>query len=192
MNSREERAFATNLASMHRSSRLPVLALALALALALPALACGSGGPAPPAASATAATGVGGAAPDSPAGKCLAIAGAKRERKPGEPSKIGARHVLVKYAGAKKAPDSVTRTREQACLRAEEARHQLEQGVSFADVVRTYSEEPGAATREGSLGSIERSQVVPPFADAAFELQPGEVSHVVETDFGFHVIMRTE
>ena len=98
----------------------------------------------------------------------------------------------MKYAGAKKAPATVTRTREQACLRAEEARSKLEQGMSFADVVGAYSEEPGAATRAGSLGPIERSTVVPPFADAAFELKAGEASHVVETDFGFHVILRTE
>ena len=75
---------------------------------------------------------------------------------------------------------------------AREAREKLEQGASFADVVATYSEEPGAATREGSIGSVQRSDVVPAFADAAFELGRGEVSHVVETDFGFHVIMRTE
>lgn len=132
------------------------------------------------------------AAGDSAADRCLAIAGAKRARKPNEPTKISAKHVLVKYAGAKKAAPSVTRTREQACLRAEEARGKLEQGTSFGDVVTAYSEEPGAATREGSIGPIERSNVVPPFADAAFELAPGEVSHVVETDFGFHVILRTE
>jgi NIMA-interacting peptidyl-prolyl cis-trans isomerase 1 len=64
--------------------------------------------------------------------------------------------------------------------------------MSFADVVTAYSEEPGAATRAGSIGPIERSNVVPPFADAAFELKTGEASHVVETDFGFHVILRTE
>jgi len=86
----------------------------------------------------------------------------------------------------------VTRTREEGCLRAQEARSKLEHGASFADVVKEYSEEPGAATREGSLGAIERSQMVPPFADAAFELAAGEVSQVVETDFGFHVIQRTE
>lgn len=134
----------------------------------------------------------GGATGDSAAEHCLAVAGAKRARRPDEPAKITAQHVLVKYAGAKKAAPTITRTREQACLRAEEARAKLEQGMSFADVVTAYSEEPGAATRAGSLGPIERSNVVPPFADAAFELKTGEASHVVETDFGFHVILRTE
>jgi hypothetical protein len=124
--------------------------------------------------------------------KCLAIAGAKRERKPDEPQAISAKHLLVKYAGAKRAAPTVTRTREEACLRAYEARTKLEAGASFADVVKEYSEEPGAATREGSLGSIGRAHLAPPFADAAFELHVGEVSHVVETDFGFHVIQRTE
>ncbi len=134
----------------------------------------------------------GGGASDSAADRCLAIAGAKRERRADEPAKVTVKHVLVKYAGAKKAPDTVKRTRSDACLRAQEARSKLEAGQSFADVVRDYSEEQGATSREGSLGAIERSFMVPPFADAAFELHPGDVSHVVETEFGFHVIMRTE
>ena len=152
------------------------------------ALACGGGGGGLEAN--TPATR--GTSSDSPAERCLAVAGAKRLRKADEPAKISVKHVLVKYAGAKKAAPSVTRTREQACLRAEEARARLEQGATFADVVNEYSEEPGAKTREGSLGMIERSTLVPPFADAAFELKAGEVSHLVETDFGFHVILRAE
>ena len=131
------------------------------------------------------------AAVDSPGRQCLVIAGAHRERSQNEPAKIGARHLLVKYAGAKKA-DGVTRTREDACLRAMKARDALRDGADFAKVVEEYSEEPGAASREGSLGTIERADVVPPFADAAFELDIGQLSDVVETDFGFHVIQRTE
>jgi NIMA-interacting peptidyl-prolyl cis-trans isomerase 1 len=150
-------------------------------------LACGGGTPAP-----AAATPAAGGAADSATDRCLAIAGAKRERRADAPEKVTVKHILVKYAGAKKAPDTVTRTRGDACLRAQEARSKLEGGASFADVVRDYSEEQGAVSREGSLGAIERSSVVPPFADAAFELHPGDVSHVVETEFGFHVIMRTE
>ena len=132
------------------------------------------------------------AAADSPAAQCLATADAKREKRADEPEKVTVKHVLVKWSGAKRAPASITRTREEACLRALEARTKLEKGASFGDVVKEYSDEEGAATREGMLGAIHRAEAAPPFADAAFELHVGDVSYVVETDFGFHVIMRTE
>ena len=124
--------------------------------------------------------------------RCIAAAGAQRERKSSEPDRIGVKHVLVRYAGAKRAPSSITRTREEACLRAEEALAKLKEGTYFADVVARYSDEDGAATREGSIGTIERADVAPPFADAAFELGLREVSAVVETPFEFHVILRVE
>jgi hypothetical protein len=153
-------------------------------ALAVSAFACGgaSSGRAPSTASGS----------ENAGERCLAEADAKHERKPSEPARITAKHVLVKYAGAKRAPSTVTRTREQACLRAEEALTKLHEGMSFADVVRLYSEESGAETRDGSIGAIERGDVAAPFADAAFELSVGEVSQVVETPFGFHVILRVE
>jgi peptidyl-prolyl cis-trans isomerase NIMA-interacting 1 len=124
--------------------------------------------------------------------QCLAVANAKYPKSPSEPDKISVKHVLVKYAGAKSAPESITRTREQACLRAEEALNKLKAGTSFSDVVAAYSDESGATTRDGSIGTIERSDVAPAFADAAFELKMKEVSEVVETPFGFHVILRVE
>ena len=129
---------------------------------------------------------------DSPAAECLRVADAPRTRKADEPERVTVKHVLVKWAGAKNASPNVTRTREAACLRAREARTKLEQGASFADVVKEYSDEPGAATREGLVGQIERSEVNPAFADAAFELKVGDVSYVVESPSGFHVIMRSE
>jgi hypothetical protein len=157
--------------------------LLLALAVLLAACAPAAAPPASPAAS---------AAKETPGEACLRAAGAKRERRANEPSRIAAKHVLVKYAGAKSAPASVTRSREAACLRAMEARDKIREGADFGAVVASYSEEPGAASREGSLGSIERADVVPPFADAAFELDVNQLSDVVESDFGFHVILRTE
>lgn len=166
-----------------------IRSLALAsVVLGSMSFACGGGAPPAPASARTAAS----EAPASDAERCLATASQKHERKPNEPTKITAKHILVKWSGAKKAPASVTRTREAACLRAAEARQKLASGESFAAVVATYSEEQGAATREGSLGSIQRTDVVPPFADAAFELGIGEGSDVVETEYGFHVIVRVE
>ena len=157
------------------------------LAGVLATLLAACGGATPPPQTSAAPTGA-----DTPADKCLAIARAKRERRADEPSKITAKHILVRYAGAKKGQATVTRTAGEACLRALEARAKLQEGMSFADAVAAYSEEPGAATREGTVGSITRTDVVPPFADAAFELGRGDVSHVVETDYGFHIILRTE
>jgi len=158
---------------------------ALLLSIALLSLpACGPA----PAALAKAAP----VAAETPAEACLRAAGAKREKRASEPGRIAAKHVLVKYDGAKGAKPATARSREQACLRAIEARDKLRGGAEFGKIVSEYSEEPGAASREGSLGSVERGDVVPPFADAAFELDVGQLSDVVESDFGFHVIVRTE
>jgi parvulin-like peptidyl-prolyl isomerase len=129
---------------------------------------------------------------DTSAERCLKSANLKRERKPTEPAKITVRHVLVKYAGAKRAEPSVGRTREQACLRAAEAYQKLSAGTDFEKIVEAYSDEAGAATRGGSIGAIERRDVAPPFADAAFELDLNQASEVVESDFGFHIILRTD
>lgn len=123
---------------------------------------------------------------------CIATANASRARFSGEPAKITVKHILVKYAGAKKADESVKRTREEACLRALEARDKLREGADFDEMVKQYSEEPGAASRNGVLGAVERTDVVKPFADAAFELSVNQMSDVVETEFGFHLIVRTE
>lgn len=129
---------------------------------------------------------------ETPAQKCLAIAGAVRDRKPNEPAKVGVRHVLVRYQGAKNAPESITRSREDACLRAMEARDKMLGGADFDEIVKAYSEEAGAAERRGVLGVLERREMAPPFADAAMELSIGQMSDVVETEFGFHLILRNE
>jgi peptidyl-prolyl cis-trans isomerase NIMA-interacting 1 len=131
-------------------------------------------------------------APATPEGKCLALAGAQRERKPNEPDRVGVRHVLVKYKGARNAAATISRTREEACLRALEARDKVLGGADFDAIVTEYSDEPGAAERRGALGTLERKDFAPPFADAAFELSIGQMSDVVETDFGFHLILRNE
>lgn len=123
---------------------------------------------------------------------CLANANAKRAKFSGEPPKLTVKHILIKYAGAKNPVASITRTREEACLRAIEARDKIVGGAEFDDVVKEFSDEPGAATRNGSIGSVERKDLAKPFADAAFELSLNQMSDVVESESGFHLIMRTE
>jgi parvulin-like peptidyl-prolyl isomerase len=108
------------------------------------------------------------------------------------PAQIAARHLLVSYQGAMRASPVVTRTKAEAKKRAEEALARAQKGDAFEDLVREYSDEPGAADRGGDLGRFGRTQMVKAFSDAAFKLAPGELSDVVESPFGFHIIQRTE
>ena len=139
-----------------------------------------------------AATGKDGAKGDktSPAAACIEKAG--RRVKPNVVStRVTVSHILVKHADAERATD-ITRTREEACLRAEEALAKMKAGADFAELVAEYSDEAGAATRNGSVGDITKEDVKPDFASAAFVLRRNQVSPVTETTFGFHIIMRTE
>lgn len=109
-----------------------------------------------------------------------------------EPKSIGAKHILVMHNGSERKPPTVNRTKEQAKQRAEEAYAKAKAGEPFDKLVLQYSDEPGAAERSGDLGVFEKKVMVKAFSDAAFKLKVGDVSEVVETPFGYHVIMRTE
>ncbi len=109
-----------------------------------------------------------------------------------ERQEISAQHLLVMYEGSKSAPRSLKRSREDARLRATEALEAIKRGQEFERVVAIYTDEPGGARRRGSLGKFTRDRMVKQFSDAAFALEVGEVSKVVESPFGFHVIRRTE
>jgi len=154
--------------------------------VAVPFLAVACGG-------ATAASGAKGPGGASTTGEssCLTQANASYERKPNEPGRVGVRHILVRHAESKN-PNGATRTREQACERALEARKKLESAADWDEVVKEYSDEKGAAERHGSLGNVARGDLDPAFAAAAFSLGVDETSHVVESKAGFHLIQRTE
>jgi peptidyl-prolyl cis-trans isomerase NIMA-interacting 1 len=109
-----------------------------------------------------------------------------------QPVEISARHLLVAYKGGLRASPGIGRSKAEALARAEEAHKRALAGEDFVTLVKQYSDEPGAADRGGDLGKFDRQSMVPAFANAAFALKVGEISAVVETQFGFHVIKRTE
>lgn len=104
---------------------------------------------------------------------------------------LEASHILVSYRGAERAPETVTRTKEEAQARAQELLGQLNGGANFADLAKENSDEPGATDSAGKLNSPvkEGGDYVPAFTSAALKLtRPGEYSEVTETPFGFHII----
>ncbi|MDP3274007.1 MAG: thioredoxin domain-containing protein [Deltaproteobacteria bacterium] len=106
------------------------------------------------------------------------------------PEEIHAAHFLVMHTGSQRAPAGITRTREEALVRTQEALRALRAGATFEAIVTQYSDEPGAGERAGDLGTFRHGAMVPAFDAAAFRLRVGETSGIVETPFGFHVIRR--
>lgn len=99
-----------------------------------------------------------------------------------------ASHILI--AAAKSAPAT---EREKARARAQELLATVRKAPdSFADVARKNSQDPGSAANGGDLDFFARGAMVKPFEDAAFALKKGEISDVVESDFGFHIIKVTD
>lgn len=106
------------------------------------------------------------------------------------PSRISAQHVLIAWQGSA-AGGSVTRTREEARTLAEDVLRRARAGEDFGALAARFSDEPGHETRRGDLGEFGRGAMVPPFERAAFALEVGAISDLVETQFGYHVIKRT-
>ncbi len=109
-----------------------------------------------------------------------------------EPKTIRAKHILIMHDDSERKPPTIKRTRVDAKARAEEALAKVRAGQDFDALVDVYSDEPGAKERHGDLETFGRRTMVKSFEDAAFHLKVGEVSDVVETPFGFHIIKRTE
>jgi hypothetical protein len=106
--------------------------------------------------------------------------------------KVHTRHILIRYKGAKNAEPKIKRSKEDAQKLAEKLRGEASKaGADFEALAKKQSED-GSAERGGDLGPVGRGMFAPPYEAAAFALKPGEVSAVVESDFGFHIIQRVE
>jgi peptidyl-prolyl cis-trans isomerase D len=76
----------------------------------------------------------------------------------------------------------------EAQRRAEDLLKQLKGGANFEDLAKKYSEDPGSAKQGGSLGWIGKGRTVPEFEKAAFSLPKGQISDLVKSSYGFHII----
>ncbi len=98
------------------------------------------------------------------------------------PEQVKASHILIKVE-----PEAKEAEKDAARKKIKEVQQRLKSGEDFATLAKELSEGPSKA-RGGDLGYIRRGQMVGPFEKAAFALKPGEVSEVVETKFGYHLI----
>src|SRR5215469_1672841 len=104
------------------------------------------------------------------------------------PEQVKVSHVLIKTPLP--GPDGKVdeKAAAEAQRRAEDLLKQLKSGAKFEDLAKKYSEDPGSAKEGGSLGWIGRGQTVPEFEKTAFSLPRGQISDLVKSSYGFHII----
>jgi peptidyl-prolyl cis-trans isomerase C len=100
-----------------------------------------------------------------------------------QPERVRASHILFGVPeGADEAGRQLARTRAATVLK------DLRAGKDFAEAARLHSQDDGSARNGGDLGYFQPGQMVAAFDKAAFSLQPGQMSDLVETEFGVHII----
>lgn len=103
---------------------------------------------------------------------------------------IRASHILLQYQGSERS--TATRTKLEAKKQAEEVLKKVSvSGANFADIAKQFSDGPSTSAG-GDLGFFKKGAMHPKFEEAAFALKTGEISKIVETPFGFHIIKKTE
>ena len=102
-------------------------------------------------------------------------------QRPKHPALVSFRQIVIAVH-----PDSGARAR--AIAQAESLIVALRRGANFAEVAKKFSADTGSRVQGGELGWFRRGAMVKSFEDAAFHLRPGEISNVVETQYGFHII----
>jgi peptidyl-prolyl cis-trans isomerase SurA len=101
---------------------------------------------------------------------------------------FGSRPATITFTQVVIAPKASDSARATARTKAEEALSKLREGADFETTARQYSDDPSTRERGGDLGWFRSGSMVREFDQIAFALRPGEVSGIVETSFGFHII----
>ncbi len=98
------------------------------------------------------------------------------------PERVSVRHILIKTQGLPKEDAPKLKAKAEDILK------QLQHGGNFAELAKQNSDDPGSKVKGGELGWIVRGQTVPNFEKTAFSLKPGQLSGLVETEYGYHII----
>jgi peptidyl-prolyl cis-trans isomerase D len=99
------------------------------------------------------------------------------------PEQVRARHILLSLGEDASAEEAA-----EVQLRANEILTQIREGADFEELASELSEDSGSKTNGGDLGFFARGQMVKEFEDAAFSLEPGTVSELVKSEYGYHII----
>lgn len=102
------------------------------------------------------------------------------------PATARASHILIRVPA-----DATDEVKKEKRAKIDAARERLKKGEKFADVAKEVSEDPGSAAKGGDLGDFARGMMVPEFDKAAFEMKLNELSDVITTQFGYHVLIVT-
>jgi protein-export membrane protein SecD len=102
---------------------------------------------------------------------------------------VKASHILICYEGATRCEQNISK--EDARAKIEELKAQATP-ENFTELAKEHSTEPGADTSGGDLGFFRKGQMVPEFEEVAFNLENGQISDIVETQFGFHLIHKVD
>jgi peptidyl-prolyl cis-trans isomerase SurA len=106
---------------------------------------------------------------------------AYKDSLPSVPAEVEIAHILIR-------PKVDSLARLSSLERMQKIEAELRAGADFAELARKYSEDPGSAKSGGDLGYVKRGEFVKRFEEAAFALREGQISKIVETEFGFHLI----
>ncbi|MBV8207705.1 MAG: peptidyl-prolyl cis-trans isomerase [Acidobacteria bacterium] len=101
---------------------------------------------------------------------------------------VNVRHILIQ--GPQPGPDGKVDQKglDAARAKAEDVLKQVRAGGNFAELAKKYSDDPGSKEKGGEYDNIQRGTFAPEFEKAAFAMSPGEISGLVQTTFGFHII----
>lgn len=102
---------------------------------------------------------------------------------------VHARHILLMHTQSTRKPPEITRTKEEALKIIKGLESKIAAGEDFAALAKAHSDCP-SKEKGGDLGTFGLGQMAPPFEAAAFALKENQVSDIVETDFGYHLIQR--